>query len=588
MKKEIRNFVKVACVFIAAVCLTQSQRVFAGWSGLINGVGSGWASVNVRSSKLTTNRVTTVNNLLYPSAAMSPTSGYKTNAPLPSGASTNTYARIRGLSGGIWQAAANAAIGDGTDNAELQNRITVIPADCATLTFDSMINQTQAEFVANGNSGTITVNAKATGGTALWLRGFEFTGSLGDVPADNPDTVENESIEYLKLHGVVKFETLVLGPFEFGGANCPLIIPFTLTSTNLEHLIFAADGVTLSLPLVIICPPDVTVKCDEPFAYPPVQYAGCGVIAITYNPPVPAGGFFSAGAFPVGITPVTVTATDSAGHSTNCTFTVTVTDTTAPVVPALPTLTGQCSVTVSAPAPVTDNCGGLVTGTTSDPLTYTTQGTFTVRWAFGDGNGNTNTINQTVIVKDTIPPVAPVLPPATGNCGTPVTLTPPTASDNCAGMVPGTTTNSLVYTTAGTNIVYWTFDDGNGNRSTSTQTVIVTGLDFHGFYPPIAGTGGTCSAPLRTANLGNNLPIKFDVACGGQSVNSGRPTLSIERSVQPNQPCGTLMTIGGGDFVPVGNEWHFNWDTSGQVKGTYRLTATLQDGSKQSVWIKLK
>ena len=31
---------------------------------------------------------------------------------------------------------------------------------------------------------------------------------------------------------------------------------------------------------------------------------------------------------------------------------------------------------------------GLVTGTTTDPLTYSTQGTFTVTWHYNDGNGN--------------------------------------------------------------------------------------------------------------------------------------------------------------------------------------------------------
>lgn len=398
MKKGLRNFVKVTCVLIATMCLIQTQNVFAGYTGFINGAGIGWASVNVRSSTLQTNRVTTVNNLASPSAAMSPTTGYKTNAPLPSGASTNTYARVRGLIGGQWSAALQSVNGDGTDNAELQNRITVTPADCASLTFNSKIDQTQEEFATNGNSGTITVDAKATGGTALWLRGFEFTGSMGDVPADNPDTVENESIEYMKLHGVAKFETLVLGPFEFGGIKCPLIIPFSLTSSNLDHLVLAVDGVSLSLPLIIMCPPDVTVKCDESFAYPPVQYAGCGDITITYNPPAPAGGIFPAGAFPVGFTAVTVTATDSAGSSTNCTFNVIVTDTTAPVVPILPTVTGGCS-SVTLPVPTTtDNCGGTVTVTPNVPQVLTTLGTNRVQWTFTDAAGNSSTAYQTGIV----------------------------------------------------------------------------------------------------------------------------------------------------------------------------------------------
>jgi hypothetical protein len=588
MKKLPCSFLRVGCV-VLGLMISQNQLAFAGWTGLINGLGIGWASVNVRSSTLNTNKVITLNNTTSPSASISPTTGYKTNGFSPSGASTNTYARIKGLSGGIWQAASKAAIGDGTDNAELQNRVTIIPADCASLTFDSIINQTQAEFNANGNSGTITVNAQATAGTALWLRGFEFTGSMEDVPVDNPDTLVNESIEYLKIHGVVKFETLVLGPFEFGGSNnCPLIVPFTLSSSNLESLVFASDAVALSLPLVVVCPPSITVRCDESFSYPPVQYAGCGAINITYNPAPPVGGVFSAGSFPVGVTPVTVTATDSDGHSTNCTFTVTVTDTIAPVPPVLPTLTGEASVTVPPPPTTTDNCGGTVTASTTDPLTYTNQGTFIVRWNFDDGHGNTNTANQTVIVDDVTPPVAPTIPDAIGECGAPVTVTAPTAIDAVAGSIIGTTSSPLTYTEIGTNVIVWTFNDGNGNTSTATQKVVVVGLTFHGFYPPINGTGGNCSSPLRTATTGNNLPIKFDVTCDGMTVLSGTPTMSIERSIQPSQPCGSLTTIGGGNFALVGSVWHFNWDTSSLTKGVYKLTATLQDGTKQTVWIRLK
>jgi hypothetical protein len=213
---------------------------------------------------------------------------------------------------------------------------------------------------------------------------------------------------------------------------------------------------------------------------------------------------------------------------------------------------------------------------------------FTVHWNFDDGHGNTNAATQTVIVDDVTAPVAPTIPDAIGECGTAVTVNAPIAIDAVVGSVIGTTTSPLTYTAPGTNVIIWTFDDGNGNTSTATQKVVITGLTFHGFYAPISGTGGTCSSPLRTANLGNNLPVKFDTSCGGSPYDLGKPTLSIERSTQPTQPCGTLVSVGGGNFTLVGNEWHFNWDTTGQAKGNYKLTATLQDGSKQSVWIRLK
>jgi len=165
---------RVTCAVFIGLFICHVQPALGGWTGvMVGGTGKGWASVNVRSSTFVTNRVTTVTNLLNPSAAMSPTAGYATNAPLPKGAATNTYARIRGLTGGIWSAALNAAnSGDGTDNPELDARVTITPADCAAITFGSAINQSQAEFSSNGFSGTITVNAAATAGTALWLRGF--------------------------------------------------------------------------------------------------------------------------------------------------------------------------------------------------------------------------------------------------------------------------------------------------------------------------------------------------------------------------------------------------------------------------------
>ena len=165
----------------------------------------------------------------------------------------------------------------------------------------------------------------------------------------------------------------------------------------------------------------------------------------------------------------------------------------------------------------------------------------------------------------------------------PVTLTPPTTIDNCAGIVTGTTTNSLVITKGGT--VYWTFSDGNGNTVTAGQKVVVGSFVFKGFKSPINGAGGSCALPRRTITRGSNIPVKFEVECGDSSVVTGTPTLSIEKS---DAKCSTLTAVGGGSFTLVGNEWHFNWDTSGLAKATYKLTATVQNGSKRTVWIRLK
>ncbi|MCL6296752.1 hypothetical protein, partial [Jejuia spongiicola] len=91
---------------------------------------------------------------------------------------------------------------------------------------------------------------------------------------------------------------------------------------------------------------------------------------------------------------------DGNGNSIVVPQNVIVDDTTDPTAPTLADLTGECSVTATAPT-ITDNCNGtIITGTTTDPLTYTTQGTFVITWTFDDGNGNSIDVDQNVIVDD--------------------------------------------------------------------------------------------------------------------------------------------------------------------------------------------
>ena len=161
---------------------------------------------------------------------------------------------------------------------------------------------------------------------------------------------------------------------------------------------------------------------------------------------------------------------DGNGNISTATQNVVIKDVTAPIVPVLADVTGECSATATAPT-TTDNCAGTVTGTTTDPLTYTTQGTYVIHWSFSDGNGNVSTATQNVVIKDVTAPIVPVLADVTGECS--ATATAPTTTDNCAGTVTGTTTDALTYTTQGTHVIHWSFDDGNGNVSTATQNVIV-------------------------------------------------------------------------------------------------------------------
>ncbi|MGH1517471.1 T9SS type B sorting domain-containing protein [Chryseobacterium sp. JK1] len=84
----------------------------------------------------------------------------------------------------------------------------------------------------------------------------------------------------------------------------------------------------------------------------------------------------------------------------NFTVNVVVGDTIAPVpnVANLADITGDCHITVVNLPTATDNCAGTITATTTDPLSYSTPGNYIIHWTYNDGNGNTTTQNQNIIV----------------------------------------------------------------------------------------------------------------------------------------------------------------------------------------------
>ena len=120
----------------------------------------------------------------------------------------------------------------------------------------------------------------------------------------------------------------------------------------------------------------------------PTTADNCSVASTTNNAPT---------AFPLGVTTVVWTVTDGAGNVKTASQTVTVVDTTPPATPTLANVTGACSVTPGIPT-TTDNCSATINGTTTTTFPITTLGTTVVVWTFVDGNGNSITANQNVIV----------------------------------------------------------------------------------------------------------------------------------------------------------------------------------------------
>ena len=238
------------------------------------------------------------------------------------------------------------------------------------------------------------------------------------------------------------------------------------TSTQMQSVVIedvtapVADVASLS---------DITAECEVTSLTSPTATDNCaGSITGMHDATLPIT--------TQGTTTVTWTYDDGNGNTSTQMQSVVIEDITAPVadVASLPDVESECEVTSLTSPTATDNCEGSITGMHDATLPITTQGTTTVTWTYDDGNGNTSTQMQSVVIEDITAPVADVasLPDVESECEV-TSLTSPTATDNCAGSITGTHDATLPITTQGTTTVTWTYDDGNGNTSTQTQDVVI-------------------------------------------------------------------------------------------------------------------
>jgi hypothetical protein len=219
----------------------------------------------------------------------------------------------------------------------------------------------------------------------------------------------------------------------------------------------------------------------------------------------------------------------------------------------------------------TDNCGGVISGST-DERTFDEPGSHVVTWTYTDGSGNTSTQTQTVIVtgNDTAAPVPDVanLPTVTGECE--VTVNPPTATDNCAGTVTATTPDQLTYTAAGTYTIHWTYSDGTGNTSGQNQTVVVTDvqaptialdgpssvtIECHTTYvDPGVTTADNCAPEnvhvtttgLPNTNVLGTYTVTYTATDSGGNQASVQRTVIVQDTTAPTITAPANVTVGTG------------------------------------------
>ena len=321
------------------------------------------------------------------------------------------------------------------------------------------------------------------------------------------------------------------------GDFCQTIITRTWEATDCcSNSATCSQTVTITdtMPPVLICATNKTVECGAAWGFdePTALDACCGTnLTLTMLSTVTNGDFCQA------IVTRTWEATDCCSHSATGSQTVTITDTTPPVLPCATSKTVECGASWNFDEPTAlDACCG--TNLTLTILSTVTNGDFcqtivTRTWEATDCCSNSATGSQTVTITDTTPPVLPCATSKTVECGASWNFDEPTALDACCGTnltltILSTVTNGDFCQAIVTRT--WEATDCCTNSATCSQTVTITDTT-----PPVL----TC-ATNKTVECGAawsfDEPTALDGCCGPNL------TLTILNTVTNGDFCQAIVT----------------------------------------------
>ncbi|RPA69155.1 HYR domain-containing protein [Cyclobacteriaceae bacterium YHN15] len=374
----------------------------------------------------------------------------------------------------------------------------------------------------------------------------------------------------------VSFETL---PFPNATDNCSTEFTFTATQndgipfgtyfqfgeTIVTWRAFDSNGnqsdpvdqiVTViddEAPSFFNCPGDILGQADPGesgkavFYDFPIALDNCGVIDYLL-----IEGLSSGELFPIGTTQVTFRATDEAGNSTDCNFSVTITqdeDNEDPVISNCPADisvsndAGSCGAVVNwTPPTATDNSGFVLLNSDFPPGTFFPIGTTAVTYTAIDAAGNTAICSFNVTISDNEKPV--ILFPGEiqvgnelGACEANINLNQPTVTDNCGtGIITsGIRSDGLPLSAPyplGITTITWSAEDAAGNLADEIiQTISVLDIE----------------APVITCL--SNISTTVNVGETGIAVNYDLPTANDNCSIPSIQ---LMSGPASGEVFPIG------------------------------------
>ncbi len=292
-----------------------------------------------------------------------------------------------------------------SDNCDANPAVTQSPAAGTTMTGATQVTITATD--ASGNSSSVIFTATPKDLTAPVLTCPDNISVISATPIvvnyDMPTATDN-------CDDIV-IPTLSAG-FASGSEFPPGITTVTWEATDTEDNSVSCSftvfvGQDSEAP-TITCPGTQTQNVDDDCEVTLNDFTSLADVNdnVDPNPVVTQSPLAGATSNGDGNIEITLTATDAAGNSSNCTFTLNKVDNTAPVVSCPANLTIEVSstptnVTYDMPT-ATDNCSASVTPSlTSGPASGGSfpAGETTVTWSATDGANNTSTCSFTVTVE---------------------------------------------------------------------------------------------------------------------------------------------------------------------------------------------
>ncbi len=357
-------------------------------------------------------------------------------------------------------------------------------------------------------------------------------GTCGAVVSYGVSSSDNCSVTHARTEGLASGATFPIG-------TTSNTYQATDASGNVHSCTFTVTVSDSEKPIVT-CPANISVSndpgdCGAWVTYPISSSDNC--LGVSHAQSDDSG--LSAGdLFPIGTTTQTYTATDAAGNTQACSFTVTVSDTELPVItcPASnvirntdPGVCDHLAIGADLDPLITDNCQismivNTYNGANSLDGAVFSKGKTAVTWVATDIQGNTNTCTYHIKIRDREAPIF-------DNCPADTTLTIPaftggsyhtwaalTATDNCVSPNKLTVSGlplSGSYFSLGTTAVSWTATDKSNNDA------------FCDFTVTVIEEGAVTPGGWSVQNIGSGVSSHFnwDSTSGTLVIQSGGGTI---------------------------------------------------------------